>query len=963
MAVNDDKERQQQSAALENAQRIPGARQHTDEELAHTVAMMRATLEATTDGIVVTDRAGRITNYNGRYLTMWRVPKTLLEERDHRRVLAAISTQFPDPRQFLARVETIYATAPPETFDLLEMSDGRAYERISSIQFVEGHNVGRVWTFRDVTERRQAEVALQEQSAWLRVTLASIGDAVLATDNAGRITFLNPVAQELTGWTAEEAVGLAHEQVFRIVNEQTRQPVEDPVAVVLREGRTVGLANHTMLIARDGSERPIDDSGAPIRNERGAIIGAVLVFRDVTERRRAEESRLHLAAVVESSDDAIVSKGLDSRIRSWNRAAEHLFGYTAAEMIGRSITLIIPPELQHEEAAIIERLRQGEQVGHFETVRLRKDGRRLHVSLSISPIRDASGQIIGASKIARDITERKRSETIIRSLQRVSERLNSTLDVNALLEILVQEALPLVDAESGVAGLATPAGMVARTYCRQGQIQPLEYAWAPGHGLPGWALVHKVPYRTNDAGNDRQIVPELRERFGVQSALSVPILTADKQVLGFFEVHNKLDRAGFTPADEEQLLAVAQTASIAIQNALAYRTVQQTEAALRDSDRRKDEFLATLAHELRNPLAPIRNGLQIMQMAGTNPGVLRSTQEMMERQVQHMVHLIDDLLDLSRVSRGKIQLRKERIELGTLLQNAIETSRPLIQAARHEFTVQLPPNRIWLEADATRIAQVVGNLLNNSAKYTKEGGHIWLTAEQSGHEAVIRVRDNGIGIPPAMLPRIFDMFAQVETALGRSQGGLGIGLTLVKSLVEMHGGKVEAHSAGPDRGSEFIIRLPMATTNLGSARPKRRDTDVPNRPRQARRILVVDDNVDGAQSLGLVLRMLGHSTALAHDGQMALEVAQSYRPDLILLDIGLPGLNGYEVAERLRQLPDFRDVVLVAVTGWGQEEDRRRSKEAGFDHHLTKPADPAVIEQFLKSLSGHGLRSTGERST
>jgi CheY-like chemotaxis protein/two-component sensor histidine kinase len=314
-----------------------------------------------------------------------------------------------------------------------------------------------------------------------------------------------------------------------------------------------------------------------------------------------------------------------------------------------------------------------------------------------------------------------------------------------------------------------------------------------------------------------------------------------------------------------------------------------------------------------------------------------------------MVRLIDDLLDLSRVSRGKIELRRERVELATVLHNAIETSRPLIEAAGHELTVTLPPARVWLEADPTRLAQVVANLLNNAAKYTKEGGHIWLTAEQAGGEAVIRVRDTGVGIPAEMLPRIFEMFAQVGTSLERSQGGLGIGLTLVKSLVEMHQGTVEARSEGPGKGSEFVVRLPVAEEQLG-IQPRRPAADGPAAPGTARRILVVDDNVDAAESLALLLQLKGHDTRLAHDGHGALEAAQAYRPDVVLLDIGLPGLNGFEVARRFRQLPELRDVFLVALTGWGQEEDRRRGQEAGFDHHLTKPADPAAIEKLLASL-------------
>jgi signal transduction histidine kinase/ActR/RegA family two-component response regulator len=441
---------------------------------------------------------------------------------------------------------------------------------------------------------------------------------------------------------------------------------------------------------------------------------------------------------------------------------------------------------------------------------------------------------------------------------------------------------------------------------------------------------------------DEEHLRLLRE-LGLRSYLCVPLL-ARGGALGALTFVTAESGRRYGAADLRASEDLARRAVVAVENANLYRALQET-------DRRKDEFLATLAHQLRNPLAPIRNALRILRLAGGNGEAVHSALDVMGQQVQHMVRLIDDLLDLSRISRGKIELRRERVELVTVLQNAIETSRPLIEAATHELVVTLPPARVWLEADPTRLAQVVANLLNNAAKYTREGGHIWLTAEQAGGQAVIRVRDSGIGIPPEMLPRIFEMFAQVDCSLERSLGGLGIGLTLVRALVKMHGGTVEAHSEGSGRGSEFVVRLPTAAERLGIPAPKKGLAEGMAPAAHARRILLVDDNVDAAQSLGLLLRMLGHDTCLVHDGAGALEAARAYRPDLVLLDIGLPGMNGYEIARRMRQQPGLRDVTLVAITGWGQEEDRRRGKEAGFDHHLTKPADLAAIDKLLASLS------------
>jgi PAS domain S-box-containing protein len=372
------------------------------------------------------------------------------------------------------------------------------------------------------------------------------------------------------------------------------------------------------------------------------------------------------------------------------------------------------------------------------------------------------------------------------------------------------------------------------------------------------------------------------------------------------------------------------------------------EDALKEADRAKDEFLALLAHELRNPLAPIRTALEIQRVPEATPGDVDRAREMMARQLAHMVRLIDDLLDVGRITRGRIELRKERVELGPLLDAAVETSRPLIEAGRHDLTQDRPGRPVFLDADATRIGQIVSNLLNNAAKYTPEGGRIGLTAELvgGGREVVIRVRDTGTGIAPEMLPRVWGLFTQADRTLGRAQGGLGIGLTLVKRLVELHGGTVAAHSAGLGQGSEFVVRLPVAP-DPGPAWPPARPAATGPAPAPARRVLIVDDNVDGAESLATLLVIHGHTVRTAPDGPSALASAEEFRPDVILLDIGLPGLNGYEVARRLRSRPESRGVRLVALTGWGQAADRERSRDAGFDLHVVKPVDPAELFRIL----------------
>ncbi len=373
--------------------------------------------------------------------------------------------------------------------------------------------------------------------------------------------------------------------------------------------------------------------------------------------------------------------------------------------------------------------------------------------------------------------------------------------------------------------------------------------------------------------------------------------------------------------------------------------LRQLAASLSDADHRKDEFLATLAHELRNPLAPIRNGLQLLKLVNSDAEAAEQSRAMMERQVDQMVRLVDDLMDVSRISRGKIELRRERLPLIDVLASAVETSRPLIEQMGHELSVVPPSQSVVVDADLTRLSQVFLNLLNNAAKYSNRGGHIWLTAKRQGSEVVVSVKDAGIGIAPEQLPRIFEMFSQIDNSLERSQGGLGIGLTLVQRLVQMHGGSVEAHSEGPGRGSEFIMRLPVVEEASVPQRAKGEEAK-----KASLRILIADDNRDGADSLSKMLKIMGSETLTAYDGEDAVSAAAVFRPDVILMDIGMPKLNGNEACLRMRELPWERQPMIMALTGWGQDGDRQRTQDAGFDHHLVKPVDIAVLMKLLAGV-------------
>ena len=374
----------------------------------------------------------------------------------------------------------------------------------------------------------------------------------------------------------------------------------------------------------------------------------------------------------------------------------------------------------------------------------------------------------------------------------------------------------------------------------------------------------------------------------------------------------------------------------------------RAEQALHEADRKKDDFLATLAHELRNPLAPIRNAVQVLKANGTLHPELKWAQDVIDRQVLVMARLLEDLLDVSRIARNKLELRKEPVELAALVEAALETSRPTIDAARHQVTVTLPPEPVHIEADPVRLAQVFANLLNNAAKYTEENGHIWLSAAQQGTEVMVSVKDSGIGIASEMLPQIFEIFAQASPALERSQGGLGIGLSLVRGLVELHGGAIEAFSDGPGKGSEFIVRLPIIRP-LQNCEPVGTE-DIRQKQVKSVCILVVDDNRDSADTLAKLLTVMGNEVSTAYDGEQAIDATEKLRPDMVLLDIGMPKLDGYEVCRRIREKPWGQRVFLVALTGWAQVEDRRRTEEAGFNYHFVKPVDPTALSTLFASL-------------
>jgi PAS domain S-box-containing protein len=736
-----------------------------------------------------------------------------------------------------------------------------------------------------------------------RQILQDLPAALYACDAEGCVTFFNRAAAEL--WGRAPTIGqnllCGSWKIYR--PDGTALPLDQcPMAIALREKRAV--RGEEIIIERpDGSRRHVLSHPDPICDANGAVVGAINMLIDVTEGRLADENQAFLASVVESSDDAIVTKTLEGRITSWNAGAERIFGYRSDEAIGQSIAMLIPDDRQAEETEILSRLRQGERIDHFETIRRHKDGRQLQISLTVSPVRDRFGRIIGISKVARDVTARKLAELALQE----SERRFRTLASHAPVGIF----------QTGSHGGNV---FVNESWCAMAGLTP-----AQAYG-DAWADAVHPDDRDRVLGDWKAAAAE-----GRKSEATFRFLHRDGAVTWVQGAAVPLRN------DAGELIGY-------IGNVADITPHKRFEEELREADRRKDEFLALLAHELRNPLAPIRTGLELIRLAGDDRQVAEEVRTMMERQTQQMVRLIDDLLDVNRITRGAIELRRSPVELSSIINDAIDTARPAIDEAAHRLKVLIPPQPILLDADATRLAQVISNLLNNAAKYMARGGEIRLSAERLENHVAVSVADTGIGIQSEMLDRIFDMFTQVDRSIERSQGGLGIGLTLVKRLVELHGGSVEATSGGPGQGSEFKIRLPImhraASTNC--------DSEDGGQPRAGRRrVLVVDDNENGANVLAMLLTALGNEVRACYDGVRAIEIASEFLPDIILLDLGMPNLNGFETARRIRQQSWGKDIVLAALSGWGQDEDKRRTRQAGFDYHFVKPIEPAALQRLL----------------
>lgn len=1022
--------------------------------------------------------------------------------------------------------------------------------------------------------RERAARATDDAAELVRTTLSSIGDGVISVDRQGRILFLNPAAEQMTGWGREAATGLPLAEVFRIVDGGTRQAVPGPVADPLSRGWTDTEQLDRIVIARDGTERSVDSRTAPILSRSREVVGAVLVFRDNSVRKAAARQIAEASSRLESTLAA-------GEVGTWefdivgnsvraDRNLARMFGVGETASDGLPLELftgaIHPDDRDRVGRAIGAAIESGETFeAEYRVIGEHRTERWIVARGRVE--RDAAGRAIRLPGVAVDLSGQRRAESQLRAseerrrLALEAAELGSwnidaaslTLTTDARCRQIFQGSAAPITFEGAFAAIhpddrpRVQERVLAALHAEAPTPFSEEYRvrhpdgsehWVFGKGGPhfetregkprlvsldgtvsdvtdrrqasdrlrqseerfrtlfnsmdeGFCVVEMlfdetgkaVDYlfvETNAAFEQqcglrdvvgktiRQIVPDHDEhwfqiygevartgeprrlvetgtamggwwwdvyafRLGDQESRKVAVLFSDitprvrmeqeRQRLAVLSEHSTdfvatcdldlqptfLNRAGrslvgldteervratplrdyFFPEDSARVFdrffpAVIEQGSGEIEIRLRhfgtgraiwmlYRVfvipdrdgnpsslavvgrditdrkelenhLRQLAADLSEGDRRKNEFLATLAHELRNPLAPIRNGLQLMRLAAEDREIVDQARQMMDRQLDQMVRLVDDLMDVSRITRGKLELKRERLALADVIQSAVETSRPLIEQMGHDLTLSLPAETIYVEADMTRLAQIFQNLLNNAAKYSEPRGRIRLSVQRTEGEVAISVVDEGIGLAADQIPKIFELFTQVDRSLEKAQGGLGIGLSLVKRLVDMHGGEIEVESAGIGQGSEFTVRLPVADVGpTAAAVASEANGDAGN----SLRILIVDDNRDGANSLASMLSLLGSETRTAYDGEEAVAAAAEFDPDVILLDLGLPRLNGYEACQRIRSTAAGRSKLIIAQTGWGQDEDRRRTQEAGFDLHLVKPVDAAALARLL----------------
>jgi len=905
------------------------------------------------------------------------------------------------------------------------------------------------------------EDALTKEKELLATTLASIGDAVIVTDAQGHVSSINAEAERLPGWKNTEVVHRPLSDIFRIIDEHNRQPAENPVTRALRQGAVVGLANHTLLIARDGREIPIDDSAAPIRQGDGPVLGVALVFRDVTQQRAAQRAQARLAAIVQFSGDAIITKNLDSIIQTWNVGAERLFGYTADEAIGKPVTIIFPEERLNEDDAILEKLRRGRAVERLETIRLAKDGRRIPVSESSSPLKDAEGNIIGASKIIHDVSDivaarealTKEKELLATTLASIgdgvivtddqsrvtflnpeAERLTGWTSANAegrplsvvfrivnertrrVTENPVEKALrlgvivglanhtmllredgaefliddsaapirnkdgslfgvvlvfrdvteqrKLYEAREQLAAIVEYSGEAIATKNLDGIIQTWNTSAEQLFGYSADEIIGKpvtILIPANRLSEEDEILSRLRRGLPAERVETIrlkkdgtpipvsltvsPIKDPDGEVIGASKLIQDITTRQRIEQERQQLLAREQSLRA------------QAEAA----GRMRDEFLATVSHELRTPLNAILGWATMLNNDNTDSAVARRGIESIERNAKAQAQLIEDLLDVSRIISGKVRLDVKPVMVTPIIHSALDAVRPAAEAKSIQLDVTIDPAAEHLRVDSARLQQVIWNLLSNSIKFTPANGKVTVRVKRVASEAEISVSDTGEGINPEFLPYVFDRFQQADSSVTRKHGGLGLGLSITRHLVEMHGGTIEAHSEGKGRGATFIVKLPIPAVY---AKPSRtweagnievdpmahRSPQPPNL--QGIKILAIDDSMDTRELLSAVLGGCGAHVTTASSVRDALDLFAAWNADIVICDIGMPEEDGNTFIKAMRKLAPEQggNTPAIALTGYVRIEDRLRALEAGYQMFVPKPIEAGELCTIVANL-------------
>jgi PAS domain S-box-containing protein len=753
--------------------------------------------------------------------------------------------------------------------------------------------------------------ALSEFEVRFRTLVEQVKDyAIFMTDAHGRPTSWNEGVRRVLGFEEAEFIGQdISPLIFTPEDLERRVPQRE-----MEEAATKGTASDDRwMMRKNGTRFWASGITTGLRDADMQLLGFTKVMRDQTERKQAEEalreSEKRLRTAFEIETVGVIFFDVAGQITNANDAFLRMSGFSRDDLQAGRLRWdeLTPPEWMPASERAIAELKSTGRTTPYEKEYYRKDGSRWWALFAAKAVREDEGV-----EFILDITERKQAE---KALRETEERLRT------LVQNVRDYAIFMIDPDGFITDWTEGAERVKGYTAEEAIGRHVSIFYTPEDVVAG-----EVEREIGQAAEEGRAEREYwRVRKGGQRFWANEIATAIRDAAG------KL--VGFTKISRD----------------LSER--KQAEEKLKEADRRKDEFLATLAHELRNPLAPLRNALEILRVKEADREGVSRVRETMEQQVTHLARLVDDLLEVSRITRGKIELRRERVELKEIVQSAVEMSRPLIDASRNELSIKLPHRPVYVEADSVRLIQIIANLVNNAVKYTERAGHIELTVAHEGADAVLRVRDNGIGIQPDLLPKIFDLFAQVDASSTRAQGGLGIGLTLVKHLVELHGGSVEAHSEGLGQGSEFIVRLPIAADDQSVTETQPKTPDV---PLSTCRILVVDDNSAAADTLAELLRLYGNEVQVVHDGQAALQVFEEWRPDVMVLDIGMPGMDGYEVARRVRRQAAPDEVMLIAATGWGQEKDRELAREAGFNHHLLKPLDLHKLQGMLRLVRPPG---------